>query len=458
MKAILSQDKSQKFDDGRTAMLNKIYYIGAIAGIPVILFNIFSIRDIGWNIGFVIRTSMVIILLLIAFAGERLSYQLRAGLVTAIPFIVGISEYYTSGIVGSGAFWLYVSIVTSITLFGTGFSRYVIVAAFFVAGFFGATYSLNIIDYQIDILSYAYSPSIWFQRNIVTIGSGSAIVVILGVLHDKLINYSLFLEEAKQGLSSEIDRRKIVENELEGANQRLRELDHMKDVFLNNISHELKTPTANIKLYHQLLARRPEKGTEYTKIINDEVKRLETIVDGILFITKIKQDMSGRTLSDVNLVQILKEEIANITVGTEEPKLMVSFKSPEQLVWVKGAPMLLRRVCNELLDNAIKYASTDTEIIVELHKNKYREKDIEIRFINKVPSMNPEEINLLFTSFYRGEGSQSGNIPGVGLGLAIAKQVIEAHQGSIHAEYGPSQNKLDFVIWLEGIEEGTKNI
>ena len=211
-------------------------------------------------------------------------------------------------------------------------------------------------------------------------------------------------------------------------------LDEIKNDFINNMTHELKTPISTIRLSSEMLLKsdlsnNPEKLHRYASIINKENKRLEVQVNSVLSVAKLEQDKLSLSFSTIDLHTIIEEAKDTFDFNQLENngKIELNLKATNSLL--NGDIVHLTNVIYNLLDNAIKYSKPDSTLICVTTENTNN--SIKIKIEDQGIGIAPENIKTVFDKFYRVPTGNIHNVKGFGLGLYYVKLVIEEHNGTI---------------------------
>lgn len=232
-------------------------------------------------------------------------------------------------------------------------------------------------------------------------------------------------------------------NELEEQNAQLRESDRMKSELVNTVSHELRTPLAGVLGFTRLLLTRdfdPERRRHYLGVVDAQARRLAELIDRFLDVRRIEEGRFVRVEEPVDVGSILKEEAQLYDAQSRNHRVDIELP-PEPLI-VKGDPDGLRQVIGNLLSNAIKYSPDGgvVELAAEREDNAVR---VFVRDHGMgIPAAQQPRI---FTKFFRGDVASSG-IAGTGLGLALARDIVESHGGRIGFESAEGEGT---TFWLE---------
>lgn len=202
--------------------------------------------------------------------------------------------------------------------------------------------------------------------------------------------------------------------------------------FVADASHELKTPLAvilaNIQILKQDSQLLPEDDRRWVESTSDEAQRMKTLVEELLELARTEESAgSSRRDETVDFSDIVEGETMQFDPVAFERGCEIETNVASNLK-VKGDPDQLERLTKTLIDNACKYAATGTTVTVSLEKQG---KDALLKVINKGTPIDPEDLPHLFDRFYRSDKARARDTGGFGLGLAIAKGIVESHKGKI---------------------------
>ena len=232
------------------------------------------------------------------------------------------------------------------------------------------------------------------------------------------------------------------------AKEEERLLEEKKDLFIMNISHDLRTPLTSIIGYIELIKKvylynEYEKIKEYIDIVCDKSYRLNTLINDFFDYNKINFGKVKLNKIKINLNEFLRQIVTGmITIGKEK-NLEISVLLPDDEINIEIDPEQMYRVMENLIMNALKYSDCNTEIKV----GTYEENNNIVIFVENICSkFNKENIKFVFDKFYKGDASRSTKSDGAGLGLAITKSIVKMHGGEIKTEY--NENKVRIIIYL----------
>jgi len=220
---------------------------------------------------------------------------------------------------------------------------------------------------------------------------------------------------------------------------RFREADEIKSVFISVISHELKTPVALIKGYADTLRRKDacwdmETMQDSLTVIVEEANRLNQLIDNLLDASRLQAGALPLEMDQVAL-DVLAERAARLFhTQTKTHEIVVRF--PPDFPTVVGDMIRLEQVLNNLLSNAIKYSPDGGTIEIS---GRALPDEVIVTISDKGVGIPFEEQARVFERFFRGVRERHQGTPGAGLGLYLAKAIVEAHDGRIWVESSPGE-------------------
>ncbi len=253
-------------------------------------------------------------------------------------------------------------------------------------------------------------------------------------------------------LNSELEQRVRARTaELQAAHDRLQVLSRAKDEFVSNVSHELRTPITNIKLYHDLLDKRPDRFSHYAAILRREINRLESLIEALLMLSRLDQNREKITFVERDLTALLREFVSDREALAAEKDLTLSLELESAPMMVTADQRLLEQVLSILLTNAFAYTPSGGKVTVRsLERAGDSEHWVGFSVSDTGCGIAPEEQAHLFERFFRGQAGRDSNTPGTGLGLSIAKEIIERHKGQIEVFSEGIGRGTTFTVWLAG--------
>lgn len=249
-----------------------------------------------------------------------------------------------------------------------------------------------------------------------------------------------------------------LENQLNAARERAlrdaraaREAEQRKNDLVVYLAHDLKTPLTSVIGYLTLLRDEPQLPAElrsrYTGIALDKAERLEDLINEFFDITRFNLSHLELEKRPVDLNRMLHQVVSEFQPMLAEKSMTCHLALPDKLS-CSCDPDKLARVFDNILRNAIAYCYAGTTIqISACRKNK----DVEIIFSNRGKKIPGTKLQTIFEKFYRLDDSRSSETGGAGLGLAIAKEIVELHGGRIMAR--SDDEKTQFIVTLPSEKE-----
>jgi signal transduction histidine kinase len=217
--------------------------------------------------------------------------------------------------------------------------------------------------------------------------------------------------------------------------------------FVANVSHELKTPLTSVQGFAQAIldgtADTPEDQQQAAQVIYDEAGRMHRLVLDLLDLARLDGGTADLRRERVSMSILLQAVIERLTPQSVQAEVRLIDQVPE-LPDVIGDGDRLSQVFNNLVDNAIKHTPSGGEVILSA---KVSNGQVEVIILDTGAGIHEKELSRIFERFYQMDKSrQKGKSQGVGLGLAIARQIIEAHGGQITAESVVGEGSIFRVI------------
>lgn len=210
-----------------------------------------------------------------------------------------------------------------------------------------------------------------------------------------------------------------------------KELERQKDAFIGIASHELKTPLASLSMYAQLLERRLQKDKKNNALaskMNQQINKLHNLIDDLLNVSKINSGTLTVQLKKFDINVCVRKVTTDLQQTTKTHTITVEEKIPNKVV---GDENKIEEVLENLLTNAIKYSPNAQKVIVHL-ATKNKQAVVSVQDFGR--GIAKKDIPNLFQRFYQTKMSQKGKTTGFGLGLYIAHEIIQKHNGKMWVE------------------------
>lgn len=224
-------------------------------------------------------------------------------------------------------------------------------------------------------------------------------------------------------------------------------LVEMKNDFISNVTHELKTPVATVSVALEALKNfhaidNPRLTQEYLAIAQGEIARLSQMTDKILTASIDHENESLRVAESVNIDNLIQDVLSSMKVVIEKRNGMLSYIKEGTNFEIKGESIHITNVINNLIDNALKYSPGRPEIVVSL-RNSSGELMLSVR--DKGIGIAPEYQERIFEKFFRVPSGDVHNTKGYGLGLSYVRDMVKRQGGKIKVESRPGEGS-EFII------------
>lgn len=211
-----------------------------------------------------------------------------------------------------------------------------------------------------------------------------------------------------------------------------KKLAEVKVDFLNNMTHELQTPIANIAMASEVLrsgnSLDTEKMSRYVNIIHDENQRLKFHMEQVLQIARMERGEVEMNKKEIDLNSLVNEVIKNFEVRLQNRQGRIIKQLSPAKCTVVGDPFHLANIFYNLLDNAEKYSPQHPEITITTQN---QEKGILVSIADKGIGISREVQKFIFDKFYRAASGNQHDVKGFGLGLTYVQQIVKAHDGKV---------------------------
>ncbi|WP_300980739.1 sensor histidine kinase [Flavonifractor sp. An306] len=252
------------------------------------------------------------------------------------------------------------------------------------------------------------------------------------------------------GLKRAEDQLNLARERAFRAAQAAREAEQRKNDLVVYLAHDLKTPLTSVIGYLTLLRDEPELPVEtrarYTGVVLDKAERLEELINEFFDITRFNLSHLELELQDVDLRRMLEQVVSEFGPMLREKGMTCNLDLPGELRLVCD-PDKMARVFDNLLNNACHYAYPNSALQVEGHPEGER---VVLTFSNAGRTIPPEKLERMFEQFFRLDSSRGTGSGNAGLGLAIAREIVEAHGGAIYARSADEQIIFTVLLPLDG--------
>lgn len=228
---------------------------------------------------------------------------------------------------------------------------------------------------------------------------------------------------------------------------RQKKMSEVKNDFINNMTHEFKTPISTISLACEAMGDKSvdnDVKMSYISIIKDENNRLENMVANILLIAKLNKGQLRMNIDLVDVHELINNIAKSISLQVSSKKGSISLKLDAPIYRIFADPIHIENVIVNLIENAIKYSPKQPKIEVRTYNDN---KNIIIEVEDNGIGIAPEHIKKIFNEFYRVPQGNVHNAKGFGLGLGYVKKIVSLHHGNITVKSKVDQGST-FIVSL----------
>ena len=213
------------------------------------------------------------------------------------------------------------------------------------------------------------------------------------------------------------------------------QISRLKSDFVSNVSHELKTPLSLIRMFGETLdsgiVEDKNKRQEFYGIIKRESERLTDLINNVLDFSKIERRKKEFHFKETNITEIVKDVIESYKPQMISSGFQVDVKIPDKKIILQIDKDTISQALLNLLNNAVKYSNDRKYICIEINETL---DSVAVTVADHGIGIDRKDYKNIFENFYRVTNSQTSKVKGTGIGLTIAKYIVEAHKGTITVE------------------------
>lgn len=275
------------------------------------------------------------------------------------------------------------------------------------------------------------------------IGSASARVMVASLVKEEPLGIDEvmgILDETRQAIiySHELERTTA---ELRAANQRLQELDRLKDDFISTVSHELRTPLTAIRSLAEILRDYPDtpadRQQEFAGIIIRETRRLTRLITQVLDFQKLESGRTRWQITTVDLKDVVNDAVSATGQLITEKEITINVHLPDESRTIDGDRDQLIQALINLISNAVKFCNPiDGRIDIRL---EYETDRLTVSVTDNGIGIDSNHQKQIFDKFQQVVDHSRGRPAGTGLGLSITRQIIEFHHGTLDVKSAPGK-------------------
>ena len=240
----------------------------------------------------------------------------------------------------------------------------------------------------------------------------------------------------------------------------LKTADQMRQDFVANVSHELRSPISSLVGMIETLQNSakddPNSREKFLGIMGDEAARMARLIDDLLSLSRVEVSEHVPPITSVSIGSILETTIELFQGRASKKNIALELTLPDTLPEIPGDPDELTEVFQNLIDNAIKYGNSKSDINIVIEKiariPDLNHPGVSISILNQGEGIAPEHIPRLTERFYRVDKGRSRTTGGTGLGLAIVKHIVNRHRGKLVIE-SLQEKTMKFTVFLPRINQ-----
>jgi signal transduction histidine kinase len=257
----------------------------------------------------------------------------------------------------------------------------------------------------------------------------------------QILRFQYALIQSNKNLESNVATRTA---ELEAANRKLSELDVLKTNFVSNISHELRTPLTHIKGYIDLImtegcVKENPQVVANLEVVQRSTERLENLINNLIMFSTAETGQLALTLESFNILETVELSISHFAHMAANKAITIKKEFTHDIIRVQADKNKIAWVINQLIDNSLKYTNANGVIVVRI--NTVKDQAI-IEIQDNGPGISQSQLEDVFIPFHQLDGSANRIHGGIGIGLTLAKLIIEAHNSEILLESSPENGSL----------------
>ncbi len=282
------------------------------------------------------------------------------------------------------------------------------------------------------------------------IGSASARVMVASVVKEELLGIQEVMDIVDETRQVIIYSRQLekASAELKAANERLKELDRLKDEFISTVTHELRTPLTSIRSIAEILRDYPEteknEQQNFLGIMINEIQRLSRLINQVLDFQKIESGRMQWNIKPLNMINVIQDAVDATRQLVTHKEMLMTVNVPGAVPEITGDRDQLIQAMVNLISNAVKFCEPRSGQINVCLVHRYNKFHISVRDNGIGVSIKDQKV--IFEQFRQISPTGRGRPQGSGLGLAITRRIIEFHAGQISVESEPDKGATFNIV------------
>lgn len=439
-------ETSEGLDYWRNEFFFMVCRLIAISGVVLLSISIFSYVQDG-HPEMIFPIAALTGLIYVFVLGRNIKPTIRRWGMVVLFFMIGIYLLIQTGGQGTALVFLFAHPIIAAVFFGyreaqiSLWANGLMLLVMNILLFFRAEYRFIVVEYQV-MMWVTVSLTFLFLSVVVTNAITRLVMGLTETLKAEVITRTALEEEVQnrivleEALKQERSSLQVRVGErtslLAQANEDLMKSMKFKDAFFDSIQHEFRTPIHAISGYTDLLFTKRENLTEkqksYLGRIRESTDHLLGVVNNILDTTRIQSGMLDIQPVVISLSEVCKNAVAYVEDEAVRNRVTINPISVDLDVNVVADPQRFKQVLTNLLENSVKYTPEGGALGVDVEKT---EEEVQVIIWDTGIGIPDEDINNIFEPFFRSENRYVQDVEGTGLGLSLAKQLVEAHDWSL---------------------------
>ena len=432
--------KTGEIDEIKDFMLYKVMLFSSSVGIPIVLYNLYFAYGLEFTISGFMNLFLFIPIICIILFYRRYKYLIRAYTLIYSAILMSLYNFYIAGYTGAAYMLVLSAVAFSVAFLNKRQTIVNIFICIFISILSAFLYVKGIWQLNYNITDALLNPSSWAMSVAVFSFLSFMFLVAYNIIQQKLIQKieiehrsNLSLEESNIKLKELLDKQAEHQEQLLLAKLKAEESNNLKNEFLHNMSHEVRTPLNGIIGFSKLLKREDisvEKRNQFVDIVIHSSESLQKVIDDILEISFLETKQISVNVEKIDVAVFLNDLFMIFKVANNL-KLELKLSYPEEKILIETDGLKLNKILSNLIENALKFSEKG---YVEF--GCLEPIDGRLCFFVKDTGIGISKDNFekIFTRFSQEHDKISAKYGGLGLGLCIAKENTELLKGNIRVE------------------------
>ena len=425
----------------RERMVDRVLVVLAILMVPAAVLSWSRVLLIGVQPVMYLHAAVAIVLCVAAMLRRRLSFAMKTLVMLAPFFVMGAAGLIAFGVVGLGGLLLIIFIMMTTVFLGKRQGWLALAVSGGVTSFVAVGVSMGKVQFDFDILAYALSPITWTVYVIAFVFFSAIILTVLATIQDALTDSIATLQDKAAELAAARDQAEIA--------------NRSKSAFMSNISHEFRTPLNAIIGFANIMKRKTEEPRDLRNLetIETSGQSLTTLVSSILDLSRIEAGDLKLDMASTRLQSILESTVSRHEREASAKGIELALQTDAHIpTFVEADEGRLYQVLHHLVSNAIKFTNEGSVTVgADCLAEADGTVDLNIWVADTGVGIPEHEREAIFRPFTQMDGQSIDDYGGTGIGLALARQLVEVMNGHIRVESKVGEGSR-FEVVLKGVK------